>query len=75
MDPDDINLKSLIIRLQNPITEVIIATGATLEGETTAMYLHHLLRGSGIKTTRIASGVPVGGDLDTVDEVTLLREH
>lgn len=71
--PNDINLKELIVRLQGEVSEVIIATSSTLEGETTAMYISQLIRGSGIKVTRIASGVPVGGDIDTVDEVTLLR--
>lgn len=74
MGPSDINLVSLLKRLQNnQVNEIIIATSSTLEGETTAMYLSQLLRGTGIKTTKIASGVPVGGDLDTIDEVTLLR--
>lgn len=72
--PKDINLITLLKRLQaNDVKEVIIATSSTLEGETTAMYLSQILRGTGIKTTKIASGVPVGGDLDTIDEVTLLR--
>lgn len=72
--PDDINLKSLIVRLQNEdIKEVIIATNPTIEGEATAMYIAKLIKPSGIKVTRIAHGVPVGGDLDFADEVTLLK--
>ena len=72
--PNDIRLKELIQRLSaEDITEVIIATNSSLEGETTAMYISKLIKPSGIKVTRIASGVPVGGDLEYIDEVTLLR--
>lgn len=71
--PADIKLKELIQRLQGDVEEVIIATNSTLEGETTAMYISKLIKPSGIKVTRIASGVPVGGDLEYIDEVTLLR--
>jgi recombination protein RecR len=71
--PDDIKLKELILRLQGDIDEVIIATNSSLEGETTAMYLSKLIKPTGIKVSRIASGVPVGGDLEYIDEVTLLR--
>ncbi|MGO5053195.1 recombination mediator RecR [Lachnospiraceae bacterium LCP25S3_G4] len=71
--PGDIKLKELIERLQADVDEVIIATNSSLEGETTAMYISKLIRPSGIKVTRIASGVPVGGDLEYIDEVTLLR--
>ena len=72
--PDDIRLKELMQRLQeDDVTEVIIATGSSLEGETTAMYLSKLIKPTGIRVTRIASGVPVGGDLEYIDEVTLLR--
>ena len=72
--PGDIRLKELIQRLESEdITEVIIATNSSLEGETTAMYISKLIKPSGIKVTRIASGVPVGGDLEYIDEVTLLR--
>ena len=72
--PDDINITSLITRLQDPeIQEVIIATNPSLEGETTAMYIAKLVKPTGIKVSRIASGVPVGGDLEYIDEVTLLR--
>ena len=71
--PDDIKLKELMQRLQGDIEEVIIATNSSLEGETTAMYISKLIKPTGIKVTRIASGVPVGGDLEYIDEVTLLR--
>ena len=72
--PSDIRLKELITRLQtDEVKEVIIATNSSLEGETTAMYISKLLKPVGIKVTRIASGVPVGGDLEYIDEVTLLR--
>lgn len=71
--PNDIRLKELIKRLEGDINEVIIATNSSLEGETTAMYISKLIKPTGIKVTRIASGVPVGGDLECIDEVTLLR--
>lgn len=71
--PNDIKLKELIKRLEGEIKEVIIATNSSLEGETTAMYISKLVKPTGIRVTRIASGVPVGGDLEYIDEVTLLR--
>ena len=71
--PDDIWLKELMQRLQGDVSEVIVATNSSLEGETTAMYISKLIKPTGIKVTRIASGVPVGGDLENIDEVTLLR--
>lgn len=71
--PEDIRLKELIKRLEGDVNEVIIATNSSLEGETTAMYISKLIKPTGIKVTRIASGVPVGGDLEYIDEVTLLR--
>ncbi len=71
--PNDIKLKELMQRLQQDVDEVIIATNSSLEGETTAMYISKLIKPTGIKVTRIASGVPVGGDLEYIDEVTLLR--
>ena len=72
--PGDIKLKELITRLgEGEVSEVIIATNSSLEGETTAMYISKLIKPAGIKVTRIASGVPVGGDLEYIDEVTLLR--
>ncbi len=73
--PHDIKLKELMERLsgQKEVSEVIIATNSSLEGETTAMYISKLIKAAGIRVTRIASGVPVGGDLEYIDEVTLLR--
>ena len=73
--PHDIKLKELMERLSGgpEIREVIIATNSSLEGETTAMYISKLIKPLGIRVTRIASGVPVGGDLEYIDEVTLLR--
>lgn len=72
--PNDIKLKELMQRLtEEDVTEVIIATNSSLEGETTAMYISKLIKPTGIKVSRIASGVPVGGDLEYIDEVTLLR--
>lgn len=72
--PGDIKLKELMQRLQTEeVDEVIIATNSSLEGETTAMYISKLIKPTGIKVTRIASGVPVGGDLEYIDEITLLR--
>lgn len=73
--PNDINLKSLITRLQNndDVNEIIIATNPNIEGEATAMYISRLIKPTGIKVTRIAHGIPVGGDLEYADEVTLLK--
>lgn len=71
--PGELKIKELILRLEKDVDEVIIATNSSLEGETTAMYLSRLIKPTGIKVTRIASGVPVGGDLEYIDEVTLLR--
>ena len=71
--PGDIRLKELMIRLEGDVNEVIVATNSTLEGETTAMYISKLIKPTVIKVSRIASGVPVGGDLEYIDEVTLLR--
>ena len=71
--PGDIKLKELMTRLQEDVEEVIIATNSSLEGETTAMYISKMIKPVGVKVTRIASGVPVGGDLEYIDEVTLLR--
>ena len=70
---EDINLKELIIRLQDStVKEVIIATNPNIEGEATAMYIARLIKPTGIKVTRIAHGIPVGGDLEYTDEDTLL---
>ena len=72
--PGDIKLKELMVRLQqNDVQEVIVATNSSLEGETTAAYISKLIKPTGIKVSRIASGVPVGGNLEYIDEVTLLR--
>ncbi len=71
--PADITIKELLVRLQQDVKEVIIATNSNIEGEATAMYISKILKPAGIKITRIASGVPVGGDLEYIDEVTLLR--
>ncbi|MGI6731861.1 MAG: recombination mediator RecR [Anaerovoracaceae bacterium] len=72
--PEDINLKQLIIRLQkNDVREVILATNPNIEGEATAMYAARLIKPSGIKVSRIAHGIPVGGDLEYADEITLSK--
>lgn len=71
--PSEIRLKELMLRLEGEVDEVIVATNSSLEGETTAMYISKLIKPTGIRVTRIASGVPVGGDLECIDEVTLLR--
>jgi recombination protein RecR len=72
--PNDIKIKELLTRIQNTdVKEVILATNPNIEGEATAMYISKILKPLGIKTTRIANGVPVGGDLEYVDEVTLSR--
>ena len=72
--PDDIKLKELLIRLNNPeIRELIIATNPNVEGEATAMYLSKLVKPLGILVTRIAHGIPVGGDLEYIDEITLTK--
>ena len=71
--PGDIKLKELVARLEGDVEEVIIATNSSLEGETTAMYISKLIKPAGVKVTRIASGVPVGGDIEYIDEATLLR--
>lgn len=73
--PNEINLKSLIVRLQKDdrVKEIIMATNPNIEGEATAMYIARLLKPTGIKITRIAHGIPVGGDLEYADEITLLK--
>lgn len=72
--PEDINLKSLILRLQQEdVKELVIATNPTIEGEATVMYIAKLIKPAGIKVTRIAHGIPVGGDLEYTDEITLLK--
>lgn len=71
--PEDLKIRELINRLDDSVNEVIIATNPTVEGDVTAMYICKLLKPLGIKVTRIANGVPVGSDLEYVDEVTLSR--
>jgi len=69
--PDDLKIKSLLGRVSNGVTEVILATNPNVEGEATAIYLARLLKPLGVKVTRIAMGVPVGSDLEYADEVTM----
>ncbi|MCL2383992.1 MAG: recombination mediator RecR [Oscillospiraceae bacterium] len=72
--PEDIKIKELLERLQDgEVKEIIIATNPRVEGEATAMYLSKLIKPLGIKTTRIAHGIPVGGDLEYTDEITLTK--
>ena len=71
--PQDINIKELVARMTREVKEVIVATNPTIEGEATAMYISRVLHPLEIKVTRIASGMPVGGDLDYADEVTLSK--
>lgn len=71
--PEDIKLKELIRRINGSVTEVIVATNPNIEGEATAMYISKILKPLGVKVTRIAHGIPVGGDLDYADEVTLSK--
>ena len=72
--PDDIKIKELLSRIgNNKISEIIIATNPRVEGEATAMYLSKLIKPMGIKVTRIAHGIPVGGDLEYTDEITLMK--
>jgi recombination protein RecR len=74
VSPDDLNIASLIARAQSPtVTEVILALNPNVEGEATASYVSRVLAGSAVRVTRLASGLPVGGDLDYADEVTLGR--
>lgn len=74
--PDDLRVAELVRRLESPdggVTEIIIATGANVEGEATAMYLARLLKPLGVKVSRIASGIPVGGELEYSDQATIAR--
>ncbi len=72
--PGDIRIQELLVRLQNePCQEIIVATNPNVEGEATAMYLAKLLKPLGVKVTRIARGIPVGGDLEYADEITMTR--
>jgi len=74
VNPQDLKIKELLDRLKDDtVKEIVIATNPTVEGETTAMYLSRLIKPLGLKVTRIANGVPVGGDLEYIDEVTLAR--
>lgn len=74
VSPEDIKIKELVTRLGHEnIKEIILATGTTVEGEATAMYIARLLRPFGIKVSRIAHGIPIGGDLEYSDEVTIAR--
>jgi len=69
--PDDLKIKGLLARVNNGVSEIILATNPTVEGEATALYLARLLKPLGVKVTRIAMGVPVGSDLEYADEVTM----
>ena len=72
--PDDLTIRQLLARIQQGgVQEVIMATNPTVEGETTAMYIARLLKPLGVKVTRLASGIPMGGNLEYADEVTLFR--
>jgi len=71
--PDDLHIKPLLARLDGSVTEVIVATNPDVEGEATAMYLNKLIGPFGVKVTRIARGLPVGGDLEYADGVTITR--
>ena len=71
--PDDIKMRELVLRITDEVKEVIIATNPNIEGEATAMYISRLIKPFGVKVTRIAHGIPVGGDLEYTDEVTLAR--
>lgn len=72
--PDNLHIAELLARLNNPsVAEVILATNPNIEGETTASYLARLIKPLGVKVSRLASGLPVGGDLEFADEVTLGR--
>jgi len=71
--PEDLNIKSLLERLNDETKEIILATNATMEGETTALYLDKILSGKGVLVTRIAYGLPMGGHLDYADELTLIK--
>ena len=73
--PNELKIKELMARLSDNIDEVILATNSSIEGETTATYLAKLIRPLNIKVTRIASGVPVGGDIENVDDITLMRAY
>ncbi|MEE9442166.1 MAG: recombination mediator RecR [candidate division Zixibacteria bacterium] len=71
--PDDLYLKGLLARLDDTVSEIIVATNPDVEGEATAMYINKLIKPFGVKVTRIARGLPVGGDLEYADGVTITR--
>lgn len=71
--PDDIRIKELVVRLKDPVKEVILATDPNVEGEATALYIAKIAHTVGVRATRLAHGLPVGGDLEYADEVTLSR--
>ena len=71
--PDDIRIRELVKRIKDDTEEVILATASTIEGDTTAMYIARLLKPLGVKVSRIAKGVPVGGELEYVDQITLAQ--
>ena len=71
--PDDIKIKELLARITPETKEVILATNPRVEGEATAMYISKLLKPLGVTTTRIAHGIPIGGDLEYTDEITLSK--
>ena len=72
VSPEDLNISSLLIRVQ-PGMEIVLATNSSVEGETTSLYLTKILENKDVKVTRLARGLPVGGDLDYIDEATLIR--
>jgi recombination protein RecR len=71
--PENLKVRELMLRLQSGVAEVILATNPTAEGEATAIYLANLTRPLGLRLSRIARGIPVGGDLEYADEITLTR--
>ena len=73
--PNDLKIRELISRIKDEVKEIILATNSSIEGDTTATYIKKLLKPFNIKITRIASGVPVGGDLENIDEITLKRAY
>ena len=73
--PNDLKIKELVSRVKDEVKEIILATNSSIEGDTTATYIIKLLKPFNIKITRIASGVPVGGDLENIDEITLKRAY
>jgi recombination protein RecR len=73
VNPDDIRIKELLARINGDVKEVIMATNPDVEGEATAMYIAKLLKPLGVNVTRLAHGIPIGGELEYTDEVTLSR--